>query len=56
METDAPYMAPEPVRGRRNDSRHLPYVIAKLAEWKQVMPEEMTAVTWDNGRRLFRLG
>lgn len=56
VETDAPYMAPEPVRGRRNDSRHLPYVIAKLAEWKQVTPEEMTAVTWDNGRRLFRLG
>ena len=56
VETDAPYMAPEPVRGRRNDSCHLPYVIAKLAEWKQVTPEEMTAVTWDNGRRLFRLG
>ena len=56
VETDAPYMAPEPVRGRRNDSRHLPYVITKLAEWKQVTPEEMTAVTWDNGRRLFRLG
>lgn len=56
VETDAPYMAPEPVRGRRNDSRHLPYVIAKLAEWKQVTPAEMTAVTWDNGRRLFRLG
>ena len=56
VETDAPYMAPEPARGRRNDSRHLPYVIAKLAEWKQVTPEEMTAVTWDNGRRLFRLG
>ena len=55
VETDSPYMAPVPVRGRRNDSRNLPYVLAKLAEWKGVMPEEMTRLTWENGRRLFRL-
>lgn len=55
VETDAPYMAPVPVRGRRNDSRNLPYVLEKLAEWKGVMPEEMTRLTWENGRRLFRL-
>ena len=54
-ETDAPYMAPVPVRGRRNDSRNLPYVLEKLAEWKGVTPEEMTRLTWENGRRLFRL-
>ena len=55
VETDAPYMAPVPMRGKRNDSRYLPYVIEKLAEWKGVTPEEMTRITWENGRRLFRL-
>ena len=56
VETDAPYMAPVPVRGKRNDSRYLPHVIAKLAEWKCITPEEMTHITWENGKRLFRIG
>ena len=56
VETDAPYLSPVPVRGRRNDSRYLPHVIAKLAEWKSVTPEEMTRITCENGKRLFRLG
>ena len=55
VETDAPYMAPVPMRGKRNDSRYLPYIIEKLAEWKGITPEEMTCITWENGRRLFRL-
>ena len=55
VETDAPYMAPVPMRGKRNDSRYLPYIIEKLAEWKGITPEEMTRITWENGRRLFRL-
>ena len=56
VETDAPYLSPVPVRGRRNDSRYLPHVIAKLAEWKGVTTEEMTRITCENGKRLFRLG
>ena len=56
VETDAPYLSPAPVRGRRNDSRYLPHVIAKLAEWKGITPEEMTRITCENGKRLFRLG
>ena len=56
VETDAPYLSPVPVRGRRNDSRYLPHVIAKLAEWKGVTPEDMTRITCENGKRLFRLG
>ena len=56
VETDAPYLSPVPVRGRRNDSRYLPHVIAKLAEWKGVTPEEMTRITCENGKQLFRLG
>ena len=55
IETDAPYMTPVPFRGKRNDSRYLPYVVEKLAEWKGVTPEEMTEITWQNGKRLFGL-
>lgn len=55
VETDAPYLTPIPHRGKRNDSRYLPYVIEKLAEWKNITPEEMTQITWENGKRLFHL-
>ncbi len=55
VETDAPYLTPVPFRGKRNDSRYLPYVIEKLAEWKGVSPAEMTAATFENGLRLFGL-
>ena len=55
IETDSPYLTPEPFRGKRNDSRYLPYVIEKLAEWKGISPEEMAAHTWNNGLRLFGL-
>ena len=55
VETDAPYLTPVPFRGRRNDSRLLPYVIETLAEWKGVTPEELTAITYENGKRLYRL-
>ena len=55
VETDAPYLSPVPVRGRRNDSRNLPYIVEKLAEWKGISPEEMAAHTWNNGLRLFGL-
>ena len=55
VETDAPYLSPVPFRGKRNDSTNLPYVVEKLAEWKGVTAEEMTAITWENGKRLFGL-
>lgn len=53
VETDSPYMTPVPFRGKRNDSRYLPYVIEKLAAWKGVTPQEMTDITFANGKRLF---
>ncbi len=53
VETDAPYLSPVPNRGKRNDSRNLPYIIERLAQWKGVSPEEMARITWDNGLRLF---
>jgi TatD DNase family protein len=53
LETDSPYMAPEPHRGTRNDSRNIPFVIAKIAELKGVEPQEVERVTEENAYRLF---
>ena len=50
-----PYMSPVPNRGKRNDSRNLPYVIETLAAWKGISPAEMTDITWNNALRLFGL-
>ncbi len=55
LETDCPYMAPEPHRGRRNDPRNLPYMAQKLAEIKGIPPEQAAAQTLANGKRLYRL-
>ena len=53
IETDCPYMAPEPYRGRRNDSRYVPLVAKKLAELRGLTPEEAGRQTTENARRLF---
>ena len=53
IETDAPYLAPEPVRGTRNDSSNLKYVVKKLAEFKGVEPEFIARVTYENAVKLF---
>lgn len=55
IETDSPYLSPEPNRGTRNHSGNLELINAKLAEIKGVSPEEMARITMENGRRLFRL-
>lgn len=55
LETDCPYMAPEPYRGTRNDSSNIPYVIAKIAELKGITAEEVEHVTGQNARKLFSL-
>jgi len=53
LETDCPYMAPEPHRGERNDSSYLSLVSAKIAELKGVTQEEVERVTEENARKLF---
>ena len=53
VETDSPYLSPVPNRGKRNDSRNLPYIVRKLAEWKGVTAGEMSRATWENGMRLY---
>ena len=55
IETDSPYLSPEPKRGTRNHSGNLELINAKLSEIKGVSPEEMARITMENGRRLFRL-
>ena len=55
LETDCPYMAPEPNRGKRNDSSQLIYVAQKLAEIKGITAEEVKQVTTENAHRLYRL-
>ena len=55
IETDCPYMAPEPYRGRRNDSRYVPLVAAKIAELKGISPEEAGNITTENAKRLFAI-
>ena len=53
LETDCPYMAPEPYRGKRNHSGYLIYVRDKIAEIKGISPEEVEKVTEANARNLF---
>jgi TatD DNase family protein len=53
LETDAPYMAPEPFRGQRCDSTMIAQSAALIAEWKGISAEEVLAVTLENGKRFF---
>lgn len=53
IETDCPYLSPEPNRGCRNDSQNLAYIAAKIAQIKQISAEETAKITLENGLRLF---
>lgn len=53
IETDSPYLAPDPLRGTRNDSRNLKYVIQKLASVKEITVEEIAQITYENAEKLF---
>jgi len=55
IETDAPYLAPIPFRGKQNEPKHVKYVAEKIAEIKGVSVEEVARVTSDNFYRLFGL-
>ena len=56
IETDSPYLSPVPMRGKRNDSRNLRYIAAKIAEVKGMTPEAVAAATLENGKALFGIG
>lgn len=55
LETDCPYLAPVPYRGKRNSSLYLPYVAQEIASLKGISYEEVVAQTEQNGKRLFRI-
>ena len=55
LETDCPYMSPEPFRGKRNDPGKLYRMAEKLAEIRGLSLEEIHAVTMENGKRLYRI-
>ena len=55
LETDAPYLAPVPNRGERNDSRQLVHVVREIAELKEISGEEVIRQTEANARVLYRL-
>ena len=55
LETDCPYMAPEPFRGKRNDPGYLYRMAEKLAEIRGISTEEAVAVTAENGKKLYRI-
>ena len=52
LETDSPYLSPEPNRGKRNSSLNLPYVAQAIAELKGISPEEVICVTRKNAEQL----
>lgn len=55
IETDSPYMTPEPYRGKRNNSFYVEYVLKKIAETKEIALEEAAWQTYQNGCRFFNI-
>lgn len=55
LETDSPYLAPTPKRGKRNESSFITYINKKLAELHEISPEQAAAATTKNARALFSL-
>lgn len=55
LETDAPYLAPVPFRGKRNECGYLKYVVEKISEVKNIPKEEIENITTSNAKKLFGL-
>jgi TatD DNase family protein len=55
LETDCPYLSPQPQRGRRNEPANLPYIAARIAQLRGEEVEHVGQATTENARRLFRL-
>lgn len=53
IETDCPYLSPEPHRGQRNDSRNIKYTAQKIADVKQKSLEEIAKITYENARKIY---
>ena len=55
IETDCPYLSPEPNRGKRNDSRNLKYIAEKIANVKGKELEEIAKITYENARKIYNI-
>lgn len=55
IETDSPYLSPEPLRGKRNDSRNVKYMAQKIAEVKEITIEEVAKATYNNAKQIFNI-
>ena len=55
LETDCPYLTPEPNRGKRNSSIYLPHVVETIARIKGLSTEEVEEITWNNGEKMYRM-
>jgi TatD DNase family protein len=55
LETDSPYLAPVPFRGKRNESSYIIYVLKKLSELYKIPKEEIASVTTNNAKKMFSL-
>ena len=55
IETDSPYLSPEPNRGKRNDSRNVKYIAEKIASVKKLNIEEIAKITYENANRIFNI-
>ena len=55
LETDCPYLAPEPHRGKRNDSSYIPFIAEKIGEVLSIPAQEVLDITYQNACRLYKL-
>lgn len=55
LETDCPYLAPEPNRGKRNNSLNIPYVVTAMSQLKGISEEEVRKAAWENAIKLYRM-
>ena len=55
IETDSPYLSPEPLRGRRNDPRNVKYIANKIAEVKEMSSEEVGKITYENVKKIYKI-
>lgn len=55
VETDAPFLTPEPYRGKRNSPEYIPYIVDRIAALHQISSEELAKITTENAVRLFAL-
>ncbi len=55
IETDSPYLSPEPLRGKRNDPRNVKYIAEKISKVKGISKEEIGKITYENAKKVYKI-